>query len=86
MRSDGRGLILKLTILETLRRLHDASVAKLPKGNAPTIMNGPYAGEIVTSDHIIPWSVIPELDKVLFALIDLVHPRKRPAEFTRLGF
>ncbi len=25
---------------------------KLRKGNAPTITKGPYAGEIVTGDHI----------------------------------
>ena len=41
-------------------------MAKLRKGNAPTITKGPYAGEIVTGDHIIPRSVTPELDNTLF--------------------
>ena len=41
---------------------------KLRKGNAPTITKGPYAGEIVTGDHIIPRSVCPELDKALYHL------------------
>jgi hypothetical protein len=40
----------------------------LRKGNAPTITKGPYAGEIVTGDHIIPRSVCPELDNALFNL------------------
>jgi hypothetical protein len=40
----------------------------LRKGNAPTITKGPYAGEIVTGDHIIPRSVTPELDNTLFNL------------------
>ena len=43
-------------------------MAKLRKGNAPTITKGPYAGEIVTGDHIIPRSVTPELDNTLFNL------------------
>lgn len=41
---------------------------KLRKGNAPTITKGPYAGEIVTSDHIIPRSVCPKLDNALYNL------------------
>ncbi len=41
---------------------------KLRKGLAPTITKGPYAGEIVTGDHIIPQSVTPELDNTLFNL------------------
>jgi hypothetical protein len=40
----------------------------LRKGNAPTITKGPYAGEIVTGDHIIPRSVCPELDNALYNL------------------
>jgi hypothetical protein len=40
----------------------------LRKGNAPTITMGPYAGEIVTGDHIIPRSVCPELDNALYNL------------------
>ena len=41
---------------------------KLRKVLAPTITSGPYAGEIVTGDHIIPRSVCPELDNYLFNL------------------
>ena len=36
--------------------------------NAPTITRGPYAGEIVTGDHIIPRSVCPELDNKIYDL------------------
>ena len=43
-------------------------MAKLRKGNAPTITKGPYAGELATGDHIIPRSVCPELDNKLFNL------------------
>ena len=32
------------------------------------LIKGPYAGEILTGDHIIPRSVTPELDNTLFNL------------------
>ncbi len=37
----------------------------LRRGRAPTIKRGPYAGEKLTVDHIIPRAVAPALDKVL---------------------
>ena len=46
----------------------EAGMVKLRKGNAPTITKGPYAGEIVTGDHIIPRSVCPELDNKIYNL------------------
>ena len=55
-------------ILERLGCVDEAGLAKLRKGNAPTITKGPYAGEIVTGDHIIPRSVCPELDNKLYNL------------------
>jgi hypothetical protein len=63
-----KSLIRNLTILEGLGCLDDDGMAKLRKGNAPTITKGPYAGEIVMGDHIIPRSVTPELDNALFNL------------------
>jgi hypothetical protein len=55
-------------ILERLGCIDEAGMIKLRKGNAPTITKGPYAGEIVTGDHIIPRSVCPELDNALYNL------------------
>ena len=61
-------LIRNRLILEHLGCFDEAGLAKLRKGNAPTITKGPYAGEIVTGDHIIPRSVCPELDNKLYNL------------------
>ena len=61
-------LIRNRLILERLGCVDEAGLAKLRKGNAPTITKGPYAGEIVTGDHIIPRSVCPELDNALYNL------------------
>ena len=59
-------LLRNLTILERLGCLTEEGLAKLRRGNAPTITKGPYAGELATVDHIIPRSVCPELDNMLF--------------------
>ena len=61
-------LIRNRMILERLGCIDEAGMIKLRKGNAPTITKGPYAGEIVTGDHIIPRSVCPELDNALYNL------------------
>ncbi|MDA7877882.1 hypothetical protein N9A89_07445 [Akkermansiaceae bacterium] len=61
-------LIRNRLILERLGCVDEAGMIKLKKGNAPTITKGPYAGEIVTGDHIIPRSVCPELDNKLYNL------------------
>ncbi|MDA7496806.1 hypothetical protein N8491_03300, partial [Akkermansiaceae bacterium] len=61
-------LIRNRLILERLGCIDEAGMIKLRKGNAPTITKGPYAGEIVTGDHIIPRSVCPELDNALYNL------------------
>jgi uncharacterized alpha-E superfamily protein len=37
----------------------------MKRGRAPTVRRGPYVGEIVSVDHIIPRSVAPELDNVI---------------------
>lgn len=61
-------LLRNLTILERLGCLTDEGMTKLRKGNAPMITKGPYAGDIVEVDHIIPRAVAPELDYKLYNL------------------
>jgi hypothetical protein len=61
-------LIRNRVILERLGCIDEAGMIKLRKGNAPTITKGPYAGEIVTGDHIIPRSICPELDNAFYNL------------------
>jgi hypothetical protein len=68
LKAQKDSLIRNVTILERLGCLDEAGMILLRKGNAPTITKGPYAGEIVTGDHIIPRSVTPELDNTLFNL------------------
>ena len=53
------------TIAERLGCLDAEGMALLRRGNAPTINFGPYTGEKLTVDHIIPRAVSPSLDLVL---------------------
>lgn len=53
------------TIAERLGCLDDEGMENLRRGKSPTITRGPYAGEKLTVDHIIPRAVAPNLDKVL---------------------
>ena len=53
------------TIAERLGCLDAEGMALLRRGNAPTVKLGPYTGEKLTVDHIIPRAVAPSLDKVL---------------------
>ena len=78
-------LVRNRVILERLGCLDEAGMTKLRKGNAPTITKGPYAGEIVTGDHIIPRSVTPELDNTLYNLemMPLTLNQKKAAKVTQ---
>lgn len=78
-------LIRNVVILERLGCLNPEGMEKLRKGKAPTITKGPYTGEIVTGDHIIPRSVCPELDNCLFNLefMPLTLNQRKSAKVTQ---
>jgi hypothetical protein len=64
---------LRLAIFATLRFaslgssfiLHPSSFIIHPSPPSPTITLGPYTGDQLSVDHIIPFSVAPQLDKVI---------------------
>lgn len=61
------------TIAERLGCLDDEGMQNLRRGRSPVIKRGPYAGEKLTVDHIIPRAVAPTLDKVLANLELMPH-------------
>lgn len=65
---DKEGLLRNLTIIERLGCLNPANMESLRQGKALTISRGPCAGDIAALDHIIPRSVVPELDEKLYNL------------------
>jgi hypothetical protein len=58
-------LVRNLTIAERLGAVTPVDIEAMKRGRAPTVRNGPYVGDIVSVDHIIPRSVAPELDNVI---------------------
>lgn len=54
------------------------------QGKAPTIKQGPYAGDQLSVDHIIPRKVSPELDNVM-ANLELMPERMNSGKGARVG-
>lgn len=58
-------LVRNLVILERLGATTPEDLEKMRRGRSATVRKGPYAGEILSVDHIIPRAVAPELDNVI---------------------
>lgn len=58
-------MVRNLTIAERLGSVTPEDIDAMSRGRAPTVRSGPYAGEVLSVDHIIPRSVAPELDNVI---------------------
>lgn len=66
-------MVRNRTIAERLGCLDAEGMEKLRRGSAPTVKFGPYSGEKLTVDHIIPRAVSPSLDLVLANLELMPH-------------
>ncbi len=64
-RLTAAAMLRNLDIATKLGCLDDEGMAKMRRGQCPTVRNGPYAGDLLTVDHIVPRSLVPELDNVL---------------------
>ena len=53
-------------------------------GKAPTVMKGPYKGDQLSVDHIIPRAVVPELDCVI-ANLELLPLRMNESKNAKIG-
>lgn len=64
-RLTSAAMVRNVTILERLGSTTPADLDDMMHGKTATVRNGPYAGEILSVDHIIPRAVAPELDNVI---------------------
>lgn len=64
-RLTAAAMVRNLTILERLGATTPEDLAEMRRGRTATVRKGPYAGEILSVDHIIPRVVAPELDNVI---------------------
>ena len=66
-------LLRNLDIAGKLGCLNDTGLAEMKRGNAATVMKGPYKDDQLSVDHIIPRAVVPELDNVIANLELMPH-------------
>lgn len=77
-------ILRNLDIAEKLGAITPEDIAAMRKGNAATVRNGPYAGDILSVDHIIPRSVAPELDNTICNL-ELLPLKVNEAKGDKIG-
>jgi len=64
-RLTAEAILRNLTIAGRLGCLTPAGLHDMRRGQSPTITLGPYAGDQLSVDHIIPFAVAPQLDHVI---------------------
>ena len=77
-------LLRNLDIADKLGCLDDAGLAEMRRGKAATVRKGPYKGDQLSVDHIIPRAVAPELDNVI-ANLELMPQRMNSGKRDRIG-
>jgi hypothetical protein len=77
-------LLRNLDIADKLGCLDAEGMAEMRKGKAPTVRRGPYQGDHLSVDHIIPRAVCPELDNVI-ANLELMPLRMNESKNDRVG-
>ena len=58
-------MVRNLTIAEKLGATTPQDIDDMSKGKTGDVRNGPYTGQMLSVDHIIPRAVVPELDNVI---------------------
>jgi hypothetical protein len=69
---------------QSVFRLHHSSFIIHPSPQSPTITLGPYTGDQLSVDHIIPFAVAPQLDKVI-ANLELIPLRLNIGKKDKMG-
>ena len=69
----ANAMVRNRTIAERLGCLDADGMQRMRRGKSPTVKFGPYIGEKLTVDHIIPRAVSPGLDRVLANLELMPH-------------
>jgi len=77
-------LLRNLDIATKLGCLDAGGLAEMRHGKAPTIHKGPYRGDQLSVDHIIPRAVCPELDNVI-ANLELMPLRMNESKNAKVG-
>jgi len=77
-------MLRNVTIAEKLGSLDSSGMDEMRNGRAATVRRGPYAGDELSVDHIIPRAVVPELDNVI-ANLELMPQRANSRKNANVG-
>jgi hypothetical protein len=77
-------LLRNLDIATKLGCLDGAGEVEMRRGHAPTVQNGPYKGQALSVDHIVPRAVAPELDNVI-ANLELLPLKANESKNAKIG-
>ncbi len=77
-------LLRNLDIAEKLGCLDTEGLGELRRGKAATVRHGPFKGDQLSVDHIIPRAVAPELDNVI-ANLELMPQRMNAGKSDKVG-
>lgn len=77
-------MVRNLDIAEKLGCLDALGLDEMRRGKSPTVRKGPYAGQELSVDHIIPRAVCPELDNVI-ANLELLPLRLNESKNAKIG-
>jgi hypothetical protein len=77
-------MIRNLRIANQLGCLSTEGLAEMRRGRSPTVARGPYAGDELSVDHIIPFAVVPQLAHVI-ANLELMPLRMNRSKGDKMG-
>jgi hypothetical protein len=77
-------MVRNLKIADELGCLDAEGLRDMQRGQAPTVRKGPYRGQEVSVDHIIPRAVAPELDNVI-ANLELMPLKMNEGKNDKVG-
>lgn len=77
-------MLRNLKIADRLGCLDAEGMEEMRHGKAATVRRGPYAGDQLSVDHIVPLVVVPELDNVI-ANLELMPQRMNSKKNSKVG-
>ena len=77
-------MVRNLRIADQLGCLTPDGLAEMRRGRSPTVTRGPYAGDELSVDHIIPFAAMPQLGHVI-ANLEVMPLRMNRSKGVKMG-
>ena len=80
----GKSFSMVFFAQKVLRKVDAEGLAAMRRGQSPTVQRGPYKGQELSVDHVIPLAVAPELGNVI-ANLELLPLRMNEGKRDKIG-